>query len=180
MTEQQKVELEVLKGIFKDNEALIKSLRNLFFGYAISEDQKKIIKDTFKDEKTRELFRKKIYPKPTDDAPIGNISDQWVHITEDKILGASKEYIYQLVESRKLTFQMLDKAMLLLENPDGEKVDVSFSPNIIADELQIGLLARNKYMNTIEASLAMIYKLVEQKEMSEDERKLKESKDSTK
>ncbi len=71
-------EIGILKAVFSENESLLKSIRSLFFGFPITDDEKKVIMATFKDEKVREAFRKKLYPIISPDASIGEVADYWM------------------------------------------------------------------------------------------------------
>lgn len=172
---------EQLKSVFKDNEYLLKVIRNLFFGLEVSEQDKLMVKDTFKDQDFKETFRKKFYARRGDDANLGNISDFWVGLGDDKIIGQAPETINQIVESRKLLYTMFEKAFSLLENPDGEKVlSGDYEANTMADPFQITLLARNKYLNSVEAGLSFINIIANTKDKTPEQIKEELKKNSSK
>lgn len=157
-------EIDLLKRTFKGNEELLKKMRALFFGFYLSEEDKKLIRDTFASEELKVVVRKSIFPILNPDVPIGQVADFWLG-TEQNVFGMMKDTIYQAVHSKQQVLDMLKKAMSLLENPDGEKVNVDFNPTMyLADDLQVNLLARNLYIRTIETGLNVIKTVSESKE----------------
>jgi hypothetical protein len=172
---------ELLQATFKGNESLLKLLRSLFFGWSVSDADKKLIKDTFKSEDLREAVRRRIYSKFGDDAPLGSISDFWIQIPEEKLVGASDVAIRQLLVSRGVVLGMLEIAMGQLENPDGQKNVLEFekvSGDLISDSIQ--LIARNKYLNAIESGLNMIKTVAEMKQETLEDLKKRLAKNSQK
>lgn len=172
-------EISFIKSIFADNDELMIIIRKLFFGIDITDTEKDLIKNTFSTSEAREVFRKKVYGLDNYDTPVGQLSDFWMGI-EQQIFGASRDTIYQAVESKKLVLQMFETAFKLLENPDGEKVDISKFSSILHDELQVGLIARCLYMKAIETSLATIKIIAGAKDESVDETIKRLEKDSSK
>lgn len=160
-------EIEILKKTFSSSDGtypLLKSIRNLFFGFPISSGEADVIKSVFKDKQVQEAFRKKIYPILSPQMEIGEELDFWSG-TETDIFDKSPTTIYQSVASKQMCLDMLEKSFKLLAKPDGEKVDLSFSPKIdmkendtqsINDAYQVGLIARNKYLRTVSTGLSFI------------------------
>ena len=159
------MENELLRSTFKGNEHLLKVLRSLFFGFDVKPEDKELIKTTFASKELREVVRKKFYAKIGDDCEIGQIADFWVGIPEDKVVGANVAAIAQLIEPRVNFLKMAETAMALLEKPDGKKVNLDYDPKK-DDEFRIGLLTRNKFMNSIEGGINMIKMVAEMKEQS--------------
>ena len=162
-------EADLLKATFKDNEYLLKVLRSLFFGFDVKEEDKEIIKK-FSPE-LKEAIRKKIYPLLSNEVPIGQVADFWMG-TEQNVFGQSKDSVFQAIASKTETLNMLNRAMELMNNPDGDKIDLSFKHNLV-DELGINLLSRNLYIRTIETGLNFIKLLAEQKSEVEVKEKQK-------
>lgn len=173
-------EAELLRISFKDNESLLKLVRALFFGFELSPDEKMLIKSSFANEQLREALKKKIFPVLSKDSPIGQITDAWMGI-ESNVFGQAKDTIYQAVHSKQRVLEMLDKAMLLLENPDGEQMDLKYNPKLQSlDDLQITLLARNFYMKTVETALHFINQFANQVVVKPEEVKERRAKNSNK
>lgn len=74
---------------------------------------------------------------------------------------------------------MFNKAFDLLSNPDGEKVSVDFVPSMV-DGLQIGLIARNLYMQAIETALISILTIAGKKDETLEETMKRLKQDSSK
>ena len=179
MTTKIEIENELLRNTFKGNDHLLKTMRSLFFGFHVKPEDKILIKTTFTNEALREAVRKKFYAKPGDEVEIGQIADFWIGIPDDKIVGMDYNTISQIIEPRKNFIKMTGIALALLEKPDGKKVDLVYSPEE-DDELRIGLLSRNKFMNVIEAGLNMIKMVAEMKNLSPDEQEKITNKNSSK
>lgn len=180
LPEQQ---VNLIKATFKDNEYLLKAMRNLFFGFPVSEEEKTLIKGTFSgNTELKEVVRKKIYPVFSDtiDLAVGNMADYWLDVEKD-ILGAFPDAINQRVSSKQQVSEMLAQAITLLENPDGTKVDLSYNPKLLMnDPLQINLLARSLYIRTIGQGLTLIKMIADMKEETVEEKKKRIQADSSK
>lgn len=173
-------EVAVIRKTFSNNESLLKSIRALLYGFEITTSERDLIKSVFSDSEVLETFKGKVYPefKRDDTLPIGSIRDFWSG-TENNILGAHKDLIYQVIESKRVLKGLLDKAMVSLLNPD-EKVNIKYDGNLLNDELQVFLLARNLYIRTIETALDFINKIASQPVQTASEKKLKANKNSSK
>lgn len=145
-------DIDLIKATFAENDALLVMVRKLFFGYDLTEDEKKAVKSTFSNPEVVEVFRRKVYSVGNVQTEIGHINDFWFG-AEEQIFGANRDTIYQAIASKELVLSMFTKAFNLLTNLDGEKVDTSFNPVIEADPLGIKLIARNLYMKAVETGL---------------------------
>lgn len=171
-------DIELLKQVFAENEYLLQTLRKLFFGYELSQEDKDLVIQTFKSQEVRDVLRHKIYGLNNVNTPIGQVSDFWLN-TESQVFGQSKDTIKQAIQSKKIILGMFEKSMELLTNPDGEKVDVSFNPDT-CDELGIDLIARNIYMKSVENALLGIKTIAGQKTESVEQTMKRLKKDSAK
>ncbi len=133
---------------------------------------------TFKDEKVREAFRKKLYPIISPDASIGEVADYWMS-TDTEIIDKMPETIKQVVGSKQRCQNMLIQAMGLLHNPYGAIVDMTMD-TIENDPLQISLLARNKYIRSVETALTFIKVIAGQKAENVEQAKKRLMSDSAK
>lgn len=147
-------DIDIIKKVFAENDELLIVLRKLFFGLDLTDHEKESIKGTFKDQETRDVLQRKIYGLNDFSTPVGQLSDFWLGV-ESQIFGASRDAIQQTVESKQIVYGMFEKAMLLLTNPDGERVTtvVAQLPGLMIDPLQVGLISRNLYMKAVETSL---------------------------
>lgn len=171
-------EKDLLKGVFKGNEYLLKTIRSLFYGFEITKEEKDLIKKTFKSPELKESFRKKIYPLMSNETPIGQLADFWLDV-DTQVFGQQRDTIYQVINSKLKVKEMLEKSMKLLENPDGEKNNIEIS-SIELDPLQISLLSRNLYIRTIENGLSFIKMTADHVEESPAEVRKKAAMNSTK
>ncbi len=175
---------EVIKATFQDNSELLVAMRNLFFSLPTTAEQIALVKGTFtgKDELVN-IVRKKIYPifeEDTIDMPPGLMADFWLDFDKD-ILGAPQDTIYQRTQSKQQVLDMLSKAIALLQNPEGEKVDMSYNPKLVLnDPLGIGLLARSLYIRTIGQGLQILKVVAEKDKETPEEKKKRIERDSSK
>lgn len=171
-------DIALIKANFKGNDYLLKAVRSLFFGFELNEDDLNLLKSTFSNNDLKEAVRKKMFPKLSNDVPIGQVADFWMG-TESQIFGASTGAIYQAVQSKQKVHDMLVKAFDLLSNPQNGLINLDYNANqASADELQVGLLARNLYIRTVETGLMYVQLVAEQNQETDKETKIRESKDS--
>ncbi len=172
---------EILISVFKDGEVLMKTLRNLFCGFPVTEGEKMLVKSIFStNPELRLAVRRKIYPQLEDTAyaPSTSITDYWASV-EKEIFGAHEMAIFQKMESKRLVEEKLKVALFLLEDPDGQKVDLSLK-SIDVEPFQQSLLARCLFMRTISQGLQLIGLVADKKEETAEERKESAKKDSSK
>jgi len=172
-------DLEIIKATFSENEVLLQSIRKLFFGAEITPDEKANIVHTFSNPEVVEVFRRKVYGLNNLNTPIGQLSDFWLG-AESQIFGASRDTIYQAVNSKQLVLEMFTKAFNLLTNPDGEKVDVTINPSLETDPLGIKIIARNLYMKAIETGLSAMQTIAGKKDETLEQTLKRLQSDSTK
>jgi hypothetical protein len=173
-------EVAIIRKTFTGNETLLKSIRALLYGFEITPSERDLIRSVFSDKEVLKTFKGKVYPEfeRDDTLPIGSIRDFWSG-TENNILGASRDLIYQVIESKRVLKGLLDNAMLSLVNPDN-KINIKYDGNLLNDELQVFLLARNLYIRTIETALDFINKIASQPVETAGVKKLKANKNSSK
>ncbi len=153
---------ELLRLVFKDNEALLKLVRSLFFGLPLTDGEKELIKTSFANKDVREAMRNKVHGDITRDVPIGAEGDFWSGI-ESQIFGRDMYTVRQAVESKEKVLQMFNQAFDLLANPHNVSMDLSYDP-ITTDPLQIKLLARTLYWKAMTVALATYKVIAEQKD----------------
>lgn len=157
-------DVAVIKAVFKNNEALLKSIRALFFNMEITKEEKDLIQSTFKGSEILKIFHNRFYPQINRDSPIGQVQDVWLGV-EQMVFGFPKDTIYQAVHYKEKALGMTKVALQLLENPDGLKVDVSYdSRQSLVDDLGVNLLARNQYLRHIEGQLLYIKMIADTEE----------------
>lgn len=173
-------EVELLKATFKGNEALLKSIRSLFFGFDLTDEEKTTIKSLFSNAPLKEAFRKKLFPKLSNEVPIGQCVDFWMG-TENQIFGASPDTIQQALLSKQQVNDMLTAAMGLLSDPSGAAMNLSYNAKSIEkDPMGIALMSRNLFIKTVETGLMFVQMTAEQVQKTPAELAMEARKNSTK
>lgn len=172
-------DIDLIKSAFAENDEILISIRKLFFGVEVSGDEKESIKSTFSNPELVDVFRRKVYGVNNFDTPVGQLSDFWLG-AESQIFGATRDTVFQVIESKKMVLEMFEKSFKLLNNPDGEKVTVEFTANSLVDDLGVNLIARNLYMKAIETSLLSLKALAGKKTESVEETVKRLQRDSSK
>ncbi len=173
-------EINLIRSVFKGNESLMKTMRKLFFGLDIAEDEKALLRNTFSNQPLLQAVRKKFYPLLTDDTPIAFSGDYWLAAEKD-IQGQHPDTITQVISSKEKVLTMLQYAMSLLENPDQPKVELDFNPRLIVnDPLQIWFLARCLYIRTIQQAFGQIAIVANTTDKTPEQIREQKFKDSTK
>lgn len=172
-------EANLIKSVFAGNEELLKIIRSLFFGLKLKKEEKEAIRGLFKSHSgLLKIFKKKFNPELEKDTPIGQTIEMWSGVD---IKGLPVYAITQAVFARKLLIEHTNKALALLEDPDGEQVDLSYDPaDNKGDELHIKLVARNSFLSHVETQLSMIKLISDHKELTLDETLKKLQKSSNK
>lgn len=148
-------EFELLKSTFADRDELLKTMRNLFFGLPMSDDEEKQITDLFSGNETlRRMMRKQFLPELQSDLPIGQAIDLWMTLDlKDKDI----IQIRQSVDARAKLLEMVEKALNLLEDVRGEKVDLTaWQKGAWTEGKDTSLIARNTFISHIDQQLATI------------------------
>ena len=172
-------EIAFLKSTFAENEYLLKAIRSLFLGFPITDGDAKLIVTTFANKDLKLALRKKMYPEVSPLDEIGETADFWFG-TETEIIGKDADTIKQIVASKQLVLEHFETAFKLFDNPAGPKVDLSFDVTGKTDKLQVKLLARNKYIRSVETALTIIKVIAGKKEESAEEAKRRLERDSAK
>lgn len=157
-------DLKLMKQVFKKNPNLLQALQDMFLGFEMTDNEKSLIKSAFESDDLYRIFKKKFTPQLEKGVMVGQQSDAWAGLEKD-IHGAPRDTIYQSVHYKKEAMKLAEQAVALLRNPDGERPDLSFNPDLAVDDpLQVNLLARNMYISMVQQQLAMIWVMVEQNE----------------
>lgn len=163
------IEGDLIKQTFSDNEELLKSIRGLMLGLEITTEEKAKIKATFQNKELLKIMWKRFYPTLDKNTPIGQVQDVWMG-AEDMIFGRAKDTIQQAVEYKDKALKMTKKALSLLADVDGEKLDLTFElKDNLMDEMQSNLLARNQFIRHVETQLNFLWLIAQQKEKSAGE-----------
>ena len=169
-------EIKLIRAVV--DEPLLKSVRALFLGLNPTKADKALVKGAFANKILRDVMKRRFYPTLDRDQPIGQVQDVWLGV-EQMVFGMARDTIEQAVAYKELALDYTKKALALLENPEGEAVDLSYSPKIDgASGLQIKLLARNQFIRHVESQLLFLFLISKTKEEGtpkEQEEKKKKS-----
>lgn len=171
-------ELVIIRSTFKDNDVLLKAIRALLFGLDPTVEEKKLVRDTFSDKKLLKVFRNRLYPKLNKDVPIGEVADRLLGM-EVSINAMSKDTIRQVIEYKQQVHKMMDIGLALLENPEGELVNLDYDFDI-PDEVGSRLMARNQYIRHIEGQLSLLQVVANTKKETTQESLTRLKKNSSK
>lgn len=178
-------EIDLIKATFKDNDSLLKLLRKVFFGFELSQSEKEIVRTSFANADLRYAIRRRSFGSLSEDIerdlPLGWEADFWMG-TAKQIVAQHQDTIRQLVDAKRIAKDdFYEKAFALMENPDGPQVDFSYNPDsLIHDPMQSRLIARDIYFSSVTTVLAAIRTIAEAKDVSPQEKKDNEAKDSMK
>lgn len=149
---------KLIASVFKGNEILLKAMRAIMLNLEPTDEEKKLVSNTFSNEQLFDIVSKIFIPVMDKNAPIGMLSsagqDYWAGFENDAI-GRPEEHIKQAFEFRVQAKKKMTKAIKLLRNPDEEKVDIIFDEED-TDPLQIKNIARNHFIKGIEGGLTML------------------------
>jgi hypothetical protein len=161
----------LLKSVFENREDLLLLIRDLFFGFELTADERATIKAIFSSAPLRRLMRRIFIPELERGVPITESIDLWMILALDE----HDERLNKLpIEIHAKVIEMFETALALLENPNGKVVNLKEQPKTLV------LLSRVKYVKTIEARLQDIWLMAHKKEETGDERAVRLAKDSLK
>lgn len=170
-------ETELIQTVFFNNEALLKAIRALFLNLNVTEDEKELVRSTFKNKELLKIFKKRFCPELDKDIPIGQVQDVWLGV-EEMVFGQHRDTIQQAVAYKDLSIRMVRQALGLLENPDGERININYDPSAAIDELQVFLLGRNQFIKHVEHQLLFIWVIAQQKPEDKQDKTKKAQKNS--
>lgn len=171
-------EKSIIQATFKDNEPLLKSIRALFFGLPITDEERALIKTTFVSADLRAIMWKRFCPTLDRDTPIGQVQDIWLG-AESMVFGQSRDTIYQAVNYKQLAIEYTTTALNLLVDPNGPQIDLTYKPSGI-DPLEVALLARSQFIRHVEQQLLFLKLIGDQKVEKPTEKTERTKKDSSK
>lgn len=174
-------ELELLKSVFAENDELLETIRDLFFGLEITNDQKDSITSIFKNDDLKKLFIRRFLPEIRKGVPVGQSVDLWTGV---EVIGKNPIEIVQVVTARAKLIEMVKVSLALLDNPNGSVVDLNFVPRIMGvgtdSDLQVELISRNQFISHVETQLIMIKVISGQKVESVEQAKQRLTNNSNK
>lgn len=168
-----KEDKDLVGGAFKDEWITLTVIRDLFFGFDLTEWEKSIIRGLA--PSLKKVLAKIFYPVLSKENPIGSSvnSDLWssVHIME-----ISPDHQVQNIQGRAGLLLKLKQALSLLDNPDGEKIDLTIKEEMTVQEF----IARNTFINYVEQQLVLLNAMAYSIDETPEEVKERMKKDSSK
>lgn len=166
-----KAEENLLKTVFANRDDLVLTVRNLFFGFDLTDSEKKTITTTFKGTSLRTLMRKIFIPELQKDIPVGQNYDLWQ--TQD-VKEATEATFPLIVQTKTRLLEMLERSLKRLEDIDSDSVNLEPQQDLSL------MIARNAYINYVDEQLErQIVMLANRKEESPEERAERIKKDSS-
>ena len=129
---------EVL-AVFLNADELLLTLRNLFFGFELSEGEWSTL-NRLKNPKLLAVLRKFFYPTLQKDIPVGQNMDLWM--TND-IQGATPDTFKKVWDTKVLLLDMVDMSLTSLEDNSAKRVDLTPKKDIVF------MSARNAYISYV-------------------------------
>jgi hypothetical protein len=157
-------------GFFKNNSEMLISLRNMFFGFDLDEQEVKHIQSLNTPE-IKKLLRKIFLPELLKEIPVGQNMDLWK--TGD-ISQATPETFDQVCEAKELLIEMLETSLKRLNKITSKAVDLTPKKNLPA------LIARNNYIDLVDTKIREIVAMANEKEETIEEALTKMRQNSSK
>lgn len=133
-----------------------KALRDCFFGFELTEDEKLTLKNIGANDLLRRIF----LPEVKKEIPLGQNYDLWQ--TQDMKSAASAE-IELFIKAKQTMLEMLEKSLARLADPNLEGVDLTVKPD------HAFILARNGYISYVDQQIRFIIQFVNMGKLSEAE-----------
>lgn len=150
-------EKNTLKTVFSEDPAVYKILRDLFFGFDLTDDEKRIVAN-FKIIKP--LLRKIFLPTLAKDIPLGGNIDLWQ--TQD-IKTATPESFDTVFSSKVILLDLLETAFKRFDDPDDNHVDLSIKKDLPS------LVARNSYISYVDSKIRFLIQFVNMDSLTPEE-----------
>lgn len=155
ISEQEKTRLQ---GVFSDDFIVYKVLRDLFYGFELSEEEKGIAKNYLP---IKDLLRKIFLPEVKKDVNLFQTYDLWQ--TQD-LKNPMPEMFEVYREAKWVMLKNLEAALRRIEDHNDD-VDIE----VKQDTTQGQLLARNAYIGYIDQQIRFIIQFVSMDSLSNEE-----------
>ena len=175
-----KADKDVIKAFFKDEWISLTIVRDLFFGFTISEFEKGVVRGFTADLK--KTLKKIFCPELSKDNPIGSAesADLWSGVP---ILQIPFDMQVQNLKAQRTFLEMMKTAVKLLDDPDGEKVDLDVvipEDEAGQKEAVIKTIAHQWYVRLVEQQLIILNTFAYQTEETPTEMENRLKRDSMK
>jgi len=178
-------ELQAIKGVFAENEDLLKAIRKVFYQMPLSALDLSLLQIPFANKPlNQKVLRKTFLPTITGDAPIQQNFDLWLTLAlkdmpveeaavHMKSVGLWIEYIKQQLKAIETGKYQVKKPKISFEGLTDIKDKVSW-------EMYAEMLARNTIINHVEQQLRQLDLLAGKKDETPEQTIERLSKDSNK
>ena len=152
---------QLIRNTFKDKDDLLLMIRDLFFGFKLSDNELDTLKELFKIPTLKEILSDMFMPQLRKDVPLGQSVDLWMTIRFEPI-----EHSETNVTAREMMLDKLEKALALMDNPKNGAITLEVG------SLEVeSLIARTAYITHIEMQLQAIRAIASQKPEQEFNKK---------
>lgn len=155
---------ELCQSYFKE-ESTLKTIRAVLLNIEPSKEDLAFVKDLFKNEALRRMFRDRFLGIPNKDAQIGAYSDFWLGAETD-LYGADKTKITQTLIYKENVRKMLEENLERMFEGKPANFDLEYKDD---DDLATNLISRNQYIRNVETNLVFIKVLANKREASYSE-----------
>jgi hypothetical protein len=173
-------ELDIIKGTFLDNYELLIAVRKVMLQMPLGAVDLAILLVFKGKDELNKVMRKTFLPELDSEAPLGQEIDLWMILPIDKMTPTEA---YPHLQANKIAIDYIDQQLETLKDTNKVgKIRLSEMVGIKPDETEtyINNVARNTIIGFTENQLVQLRTLAEQNRETEEERKLRESKDSNK
>ena len=173
-----KAEKDTITAHFKDNDILLKSLRALFLGLPISDEEKTAIRAL--PQNIKAIIWDRFLPQMSKDSEIGILKDVWLG-AEQMVFGQPDHVVYQAIEYKHRAVEMTRKALMLM-NDEGPAINLEYSIDLYPNdrrEFGVALLARNQFIRHVEDQLFALKVIANIKDPTPKEVAKKQEQDSS-
>jgi hypothetical protein len=177
-------ELALFKGVFTENDDLLKSIRKVFYQMPLNAVDQAFIQTNFKNPELVSAVRKMFLPEIIADVPLGQEVDLFmtVHLKELLVSEASVH-----LKSIQIWKDYIAQQLAVLENLGLSKIDEKIHFTELSDirdktdrEMYADMMARNTIVNHVESGLMQLLILAGQKDETLEQTQERLKKNSTK
>lgn len=173
-------ELNLMKGLFADNDELLKAIRKVFLQMPLNPIDTSCLSVLKGKGDTEALLRKAFLPELDGEAPFHQVIDLWMTV---EIKDKSPESVRIIAQAREGLIDYLDQQLKVLFGAKQGKISFANLTSLKGktdDQITIDLINRNTIIAHVEMQLNQFKILAGQKDESVEETKARLLKDSSK
>lgn len=173
-------ELELAKKSFGGEGQLLYAVRDLFYQFDLTENQKKLLK--LMNENEKRFVKKFLLPDLDPDVPVTVQADLYTNLLKTREMNPGIAYLHILAND--LFIQYFSQQYIELETGERKELSLRDLRRPIGIDQQetrfVNMLAYNSIVGYIQGKMNELYSLANQKEETEEERKKRLKMDSSK